>query len=168
MQRTNPSTRWDEYFSKKRKIPKGCIARPECILTDSFRYLTADYERGVFNVSQCAWIEGAKEHVVTITSKDAGDGSLTDTISSGRGGEGAGTGGVNSDPVPESQPLSSGAIVGIVVGVVMYCEGECGRGVRRDIAFGQSVAEEGLLASREADGGIIWRAVIRIEGGKSG
>jgi len=73
----------------------------------------------VFNVSQCAWVEGAKEHAVTITSKDADDDSLTDTISSGRGGEGAGTGGADSDPEPESQPLSSGAIVGIVIGVVV-------------------------------------------------
>jgi hypothetical protein len=86
------------------------------MLTDVSRYLTADYERGVFNVSQCAWVEGAKEHIVTITSKDADDGSLTDSISSGRG---VGGGGEDSDPKSQSQPLSSGAIAGIVVGVVV-------------------------------------------------
>ncbi|OIW32564.1 acid protease [Coniochaeta ligniaria NRRL 30616] len=32
-------------------------------------YLTADYERGTFNVSQCSWIEGADENIVTIQPK---------------------------------------------------------------------------------------------------
>ncbi|KAH7174139.1 aspartic peptidase domain-containing protein [Fusarium flagelliforme] len=105
------------YFPLKRATNESQYTLGRVFLQEA--YLTADYERGVFNVSQCAWVEGAKEHVVTITSKDADDDSLTDNISSGRGGEGAGTGGVKSDPEPESQPLSSGAIVGIVVGVVV-------------------------------------------------
>jgi hypothetical protein len=32
-------------------------------------YLTADYERGTFSVSQCSWIEGADENIVTIPPK---------------------------------------------------------------------------------------------------
>jgi hypothetical protein len=31
-----------------------------------YRYLTADYERRIFSVSQCSWVAGAKENLVAI------------------------------------------------------------------------------------------------------
>ncbi|RSL51449.1 hypothetical protein CEP54_011411 [Fusarium duplospermum] len=74
-------------------------------------YLTADYERRVFNVSQCTWDGGAKETIVTILSKDSQSGSNSDDKK-------------NSDPSGDSfankgqNPLSTGAIIGIVIGVV--------------------------------------------------
>jgi hypothetical protein len=68
-------------------------------------YLSADYERRVFNVSACVWNEGAQENIVTIPSKD--DPS-------------AGTGGGPSDPSSSnSSGLSGGAIAGIVISVVL-------------------------------------------------
>jgi hypothetical protein len=51
-------------------------------------YLTADYERGTFSVSQCSWIEGADENIVTIPAKttdvssDPTDPSSSTTLSS--------------------------------------------------------------------------------------
>jgi len=68
-------------------------------LTLCHSYLSADYERGVFNVSACKWVQGAKENVVTITSKD----------SAASGGSGS-----------SSTGLSSGAIGGIVVGCIAF------------------------------------------------
>ncbi|KAK7953559.1 hypothetical protein PG996_014451 [Apiospora saccharicola] len=72
-------------------------------------YLSADYERGVFNVSSCTWNEGADENIVTIPSKDPSDSS--DFGSGPRNGSGSGSG--------SSKPsLGGGAIAGIVVGAV--------------------------------------------------
>ncbi|RSL72553.1 hypothetical protein CEP53_001055 [Fusarium sp. AF-6] len=74
-------------------------------------YLTADYERHVFNVSQCTWDGGAEENLVTIFSKSSESNSNPDD-------------GKNSDPSDDSSgdmaqnSLSTGAIVGIVIGVV--------------------------------------------------
>jgi hypothetical protein len=70
------------------------------------RYLSADYERKVFNVSACAWNEGAQQNIVTITSKDAG----SDPASSGNPGSSSSSG--------SKKGLGGGAIAGIVVGVV--------------------------------------------------
>jgi hypothetical protein len=67
-----------------------------------YSYLSADYERKVFNVSACVWNEGAKENIVTITSKD----SESDPDSSGGGSSSSGNSG---------SKLSGGAIAGIVV-----------------------------------------------------
>lgn len=36
-------------------------------------YLTVDYERAKFNVSQCSWVQNAQSTVVTIPHADAGD-----------------------------------------------------------------------------------------------
>jgi hypothetical protein len=44
-------------------------------------YLSADYERQVFNVSACVWNEGAVENIITITSNDS-------STATGGGGEG--------------------------------------------------------------------------------
>lgn len=72
------------------------------------RYLSADYERKVFNVSACVWNEGAQENIVTITSNggDSGAGSSSTSPSSSSGSSHSHKG------------LSGGAIAGIVVGVV--------------------------------------------------
>ncbi|KAF5679203.1 peptidase catalytic [Fusarium heterosporum] len=81
-------------------------------------YLTADYERGVFNISQCSWVEGAKANVVTITSSDA-NGDLGNESSSGRRVEGkTDAGGHDPDLQSASRTLSSRAIAGTVVGIV--------------------------------------------------
>ncbi|EEU34955.1 uncharacterized protein NECHADRAFT_78521 [Fusarium vanettenii 77-13-4] len=76
-------------------------------------YLTADYERHVFNVSQCTWDGGAEENLVTILPKSSQSSSNSDD-------------GKDSDPSDddkspdnmEQKSLSTGAIVGIVIGVV--------------------------------------------------
>lgn len=81
-------------------------------------YLSADYERKVFNVSACVWNEGAKENIVTITSKD----SPSDPGTSGGGGgsgNGNGGGGGSSPAGSSGSHLSGGAIAGIVVGSVL-------------------------------------------------
>jgi hypothetical protein len=68
-----------------------------------YSYLSADYERKVFNVSACVWNEGAEENIVTIASKDStpGDGGSGNSTSSNRA------------------HLGAGAIAGIVVGCVV-------------------------------------------------
>ncbi|KAK6081183.1 eukaryotic aspartyl protease family protein [Seiridium cupressi] len=59
-------------------------------------YLTADYESRTFKVSQCKWVAGAEENIITITSKDteASDDSIA--------------------------PLSGSIIAAIVTGVVFF------------------------------------------------
>lgn len=64
-------------------------------------YLSADYERKVFNVSACVWNQGAQENIVTITSTDSDS-------ATGRG----------SSPSGHSH-LSGGAIADIVVACVI-------------------------------------------------
>ncbi|KAK8034820.1 hypothetical protein PG993_009815 [Apiospora rasikravindrae] len=70
-------------------------------------YLSADYERGVFNVSACTWVEGSDENIVTITSKDSSDGGDPGSRSKSDPGSGH-----------SKSSLGGGAIAGIVVGVV--------------------------------------------------
>jgi hypothetical protein len=70
-----------------------------------YSYLSADYERKVFNVSACVWNEGAEENIVTIAPKDStsalGDGGSSKSTSSNKA------------------HLGAGAIAGIVVGCVV-------------------------------------------------
>lgn len=66
-------------------------------------YLSADYERKVFNVSACTWSSGAEKDVVMIPSRDSG--------SSPGGDDSSDQGGSNSR-------LSGGEIAGIVIGAV--------------------------------------------------
>lgn len=77
-----------------------CVAPFIDLILTLSSYLSADYERETFNVSACTWIEGAKENIVTIPSKDSDD----SPTSSDRGG---------------SSSLSNGAIAGIVIGAVV-------------------------------------------------
>ncbi|KAJ4251818.1 hypothetical protein NW762_011115 [Fusarium torreyae] len=74
-----------------------------------------DYERGVFNVSQCAWVEGLEEHIVTINSKDEDSDLNTDHSSPGGGGNRGGGG--HSAHQPSSNPMTGGTISGIVVSI---------------------------------------------------
>ncbi|KAK4249860.1 aspartic peptidase domain-containing protein [Corynascus novoguineensis] len=65
-------------------------------------YLSVDYERKIFNLSACAWNQGAEENIVAIPSR-------SDSNSADSG-----------DPrTSSSSGLSSGAIAGIVVGSVI-------------------------------------------------
>lgn len=65
------------------------------------RYLSADYERNVFNVSACLWNEGAEESLVTIASMDSGQGTGNDPTS------------------PKNEGLSGGALAGVIAGAVI-------------------------------------------------
>ncbi|KAI0426730.1 aspartic peptidase domain-containing protein [Xylaria sp. FL1042] len=85
------------YFPLKRAANSTQYTLGRTFLQEA--YLTADYERRVFNVSACSWVEGAEENIVTIPSKDSG----TDGSSSSSG----------------NSHLSGGAIAGIVIGAVI-------------------------------------------------
>lgn len=95
------------YFPLKRANSSGQYTLGRTFLQEA--YLSADYERKVFNVSACAWNEGAiaTPNIVTITSKDAA--------------ADPGTSGSPSSPATPSGPkkgLGGGAIAGIVIGAV--------------------------------------------------
>ena len=89
---------------------QSIYAPKEAVLT-RYRYLSADYERKVFNVSACVWNEGADESIVAITSKDA----VSDPVTSGSPSSSSTPGASASDP---KSGLGGGAIAGIVVGAV--------------------------------------------------
>ena len=72
------------------------------------RYLTADYERGNFSLSQCIWDQDANESIQTIHS--------TNWTAQSRGNSSASTSNASS---PGSSSLTTGAIVGIVIVVVL-------------------------------------------------
>ncbi|KAJ8131941.1 hypothetical protein O1611_g1688 [Lasiodiplodia mahajangana] len=61
-------------------------------------YLSADYERGVFNVSACSWVAGAEENIITIPSKDSSD---------------------STDGSSSNSRNRAGVIAGIVIGAVV-------------------------------------------------
>ncbi|KAI0509651.1 aspartic peptidase domain-containing protein [Xylaria bambusicola] len=84
------------YFPLKRAANSTQYTLGRTFLQEA--YLTADYERGTFNVSACSWRAGAEENIVTIPSED-----LCNSCSSDSG----------------SSPLSGGAIAGIVVGIIV-------------------------------------------------
>jgi hypothetical protein len=66
-------------------------------------YLTVDWERQNFSVSQCSWIAGAQQHIVPIQSVNGTTGTSGSTL------------GVSSR---NDASLTPGAIAGIAVGVV--------------------------------------------------
>ncbi|TVY48733.1 hypothetical protein LOCC1_G002310 [Lachnellula occidentalis] len=70
-------------------------------------YLTVDYERGNFSVSQCLWNDGAASQVVTISAPSNG--------TNGSGGSGS----EQEAQAVKKQGVSIGAIVGIVVAVLV-------------------------------------------------
>ncbi|KAI1175056.1 acid protease [Nemania sp. FL0916] len=85
------------YFPLKRAANSTQYTLGRTFLQEA--YLTADYERLVFNVSACQWVAGAEENIITIPSKESGSGSGSN---SGKGSS-----------------LNGGAIAGIVVGAVV-------------------------------------------------
>ncbi|RFU31440.1 hypothetical protein B7463_g4876, partial [Scytalidium lignicola] len=72
-------------------------------------YLTVDYERRNFTVSQCAWDAGATSHIVPIESIDFVPPSPSNS---------AATANPTSSSSSSKHGISSGAIAGIVIGVV--------------------------------------------------
>ncbi|GKU06021.1 acid protease [Fusarium langsethiae] len=104
------------YFPLKRATDESQYTLGRVFLQEA--YLTVDYERGIFNVSQCAWVEGAKQHLVTITSRDEDEDPPTDTVTTGGKGGTASTNRETSDSTSLRQSLSSGVIAGTVIGVV--------------------------------------------------
>ncbi|KAF3013310.1 hypothetical protein E8E14_010945 [Neopestalotiopsis sp. 37M] len=95
------------YFPLKRAANETQYTLGRTFLQEA--YLTADYERGVFNVSACTWNQGAEENIVTILAKDSTDDCPNCSSSSGDP-----SGGSSGD-----SKLSGGAIAGIVVGAVL-------------------------------------------------
>ncbi|KAJ6113554.1 hypothetical protein N7523_006871 [Penicillium sp. IBT 18751x] len=94
------------YFPLKRAANSTQYTLGRAFLQEA--YLSADYERGVFNVSACAWNENAQENIVTITSKDSD--------SSACSGTGCSSGGNSSSG---SSPLSQGAVAGIAIAALV-------------------------------------------------
>lgn len=74
--------------------------------TNERRYLTVDYDRRNFSVSQCSWVDGSTANVVTISSPTSGTQSTNTTTTT---------------PHKTSSKfiINGGAIAGIVVGVVV-------------------------------------------------
>ncbi|ETS73912.1 hypothetical protein PFICI_13778 [Pestalotiopsis fici W106-1] len=95
------------YFPLKRAANETQYTLGRAFLQEA--YLTADYERGVFNVSACTWNEGAEENIITILAKDSA--SDCSDCSSSSGDPSGGSSG--------NSRLSGGAIAGIVVGAVL-------------------------------------------------
>ncbi|KAK1752899.1 acid protease [Echria macrotheca] len=84
------------YFPLKRANNSGQYTLGRVFLQEA--YLSADYERKVFNVSACVWNQGAQQNIVAITSTDPNS----------PGGSGSG-----------KSSLSGGTIAGIVIGAVL-------------------------------------------------
>ncbi|KAI8948662.1 aspartic peptidase domain-containing protein [Xylaria longipes] len=87
------------YFPLKRAANSTQYTLGRTFLQEA--YLSADYERRVFNVSACSWIAGAEENVITIPSKDSGQSGDGSSSNSGE------------------KSLGGGAIAGIVIGAVV-------------------------------------------------
>ncbi|KAK3360750.1 hypothetical protein B0T25DRAFT_448271 [Lasiosphaeria hispida] len=86
------------YFPLKRANNSGQYTLGRTFLQEA--YLSADYERKVFNVSACVWDQGAQENIVTITSKDSPN-----------------SGGGSSSP--SKSKISGGTLAGIIVGAIL-------------------------------------------------
>ncbi|KAI0439629.1 acid protease [Xylaria telfairii] len=88
------------YFPLKRAANSTQYTLGRTFLQEA--YLSADYERRVFNVSACSWVAGAEETVITIPSK--GSCASQDGCSPHLG---------------NNTSLGGGAIAGIVIGAVI-------------------------------------------------
>ncbi|GAB7349941.1 hypothetical protein MBLNU459_g0638t1 [Dothideomycetes sp. NU459] len=79
-------------------------------------YITVNYERAVFNISQCDWVSDAASHLVAIEATPSGE-------NSGYGGAGnattTSTPSASSHSSSSSSRISGGAIGGIVAGAVV-------------------------------------------------
>jgi len=70
-------------------------------VVDFGRYLTVDYERGNFSVSQCVWQDGAPERISAILSPEYANSSSTTTSSTSA-----------------SKPVGAGIIAAVVIAVI--------------------------------------------------
>ena len=89
---------WAEHFCKKREFVP--LLRYGAQFLTAYRYLTVDYERGNFTVSQCVWQDGAAEQITTILSPTYANISSNSMTSS----------------TSRSKPLGGGVIAGAVIG----------------------------------------------------
>ncbi|KAL2207028.1 acid protease, partial [Sarocladium strictum] len=94
------------YFPLKRADNETQYTLGRVFLQEA--YLSADYERKVFNVSACTWESGADSDLETITSSDS---SSSDEDGGGGSGSGDSSNGGSSG-------LSGGEIAGIVIGAI--------------------------------------------------
>ncbi|KAI0097220.1 aspartic peptidase domain-containing protein [Nemania sp. FL0031] len=88
------------YFPLKRAANATQYTLGRTFLQEA--YLSADYERGVFNVSACSWVAGAEANVITISSKDSSNSA--DGSSSGSGNRGG---------------IIAGIVIGALVGAIL-------------------------------------------------
>ncbi|KAI1336017.1 acid protease [Xylariaceae sp. FL0016] len=86
------------YFPLKRAANDTQYTLGRVFLQEA--YLSANYEKGTFNVSACSWVEGAVQNVVTIPSGDSSTSNSSTGSSNG-------------------SSLGGGAIAGIVIGAVV-------------------------------------------------
>ncbi|KAF7554940.1 hypothetical protein G7Z17_g2546 [Cylindrodendrum hubeiense] len=94
------------YFPLKRAANETQYTLGRVFLQEA--YLSADYERQVFNVSQCTWVEGADEEIVTITSINSTSTSSSSFPSS--------TTTESTLATSKASSISSGIIAGAVIG----------------------------------------------------
>ncbi|KAG9254354.1 aspartic peptidase domain-containing protein [Emericellopsis atlantica] len=109
------------YFPLKQAVDESQYTLGRAFLQEA--YITADYERRVFNVSQCQWAEGKTANIITITSKDtdtdaaADADSSSNTSNSGSASESSPTETVGEVSTSSRQTsMGSGTVAGIVVG----------------------------------------------------
>ncbi|KAJ5356781.1 Peptidase aspartic catalytic [Penicillium concentricum] len=101
------------YFPLKRAANESQYTLGRTFLQEA--YLTADYERRVFNVSQCTWDEGAEENIVTISARSD---TNTNEASSPGSKIPKPPSSDNADDSDDSS-LGAGVIAGIVIGAVV-------------------------------------------------
>jgi hypothetical protein len=97
--------RWEELSYKKRKSNIDSPRISRC-LTKTYRYLTVDYERGNFSVSQCLWVDGAPQEIGTILSPSYSTNSSSASLPS-------------NSPSSKSKQVSGGIIAGATVAGVL-------------------------------------------------
>ncbi|KAI1330752.1 aspartic peptidase domain-containing protein [Xylariaceae sp. FL0255] len=97
------------YFPLKRAANSTQYTLGRTFLQEA--YLSADYERGVFNVSACVWNEGAVSTIVTIPPATS--------CASNASGCSSTPGSSSSPGSSPSKSLSGGSIAGIVIGALV-------------------------------------------------
>ena len=102
MQLTTRNTLWVAPFSKNRKHSHSVFDLPP-LKNITFSFLTVDYERSTFRVSQAKWTPNASQNITNILSPA----DSTPTVSP-------------SKP-DSSHKLSTGATVGIIVAAICLC-----------------------------------------------